>query len=379
MNEKEIAEIRRRFHPEKSNITHVRGCYVNEKGEIISEMMQPLSVMPQEEAEKMLAILKRTLSGTMGKNLFDINFSTQQVVDGEEHKLLMTLRNSSLQDEAAVQAFYQQVIRSLSLEENYLILLAQDKYDVPYRAKDGEKLEDASSDVFSYILCSICPVKMTKPALSYSVVKNEFCSCTTDWIVAAPELGFLFPAFDDRAANVYGALYYSRDTQENHQAFVDAVFQSEIPMPAAAQKELFQAVLEETLAEDCSYEVVQAVHSRLCEMVETHKVNKEVEPLVISKHAVKSLLSSCGVDQTRVDAFEEKYTAEFGADTALSPRNIVDTKQFEVKTPDVSIRVNPDRCGLVQTRIIDGAKYIVIRADEGVEVNGVNVQIAEQA
>ncbi|MEM1484861.1 DUF4317 domain-containing protein [Oscillospiraceae bacterium PP1C4] len=376
MNEKEIAEIRRRYRPDKNNITHICGCYVNEKREIVSEFNQSLALMPQEESEKLLAILKRTLAGTQGKNLIDITFDTMQAVDSDEHRLLMALKNSSLKDENAVQSLFQLVMQSLALEGNYLILLAHDTYDVPYRSKDGERQDDASSEVFSYILCSICPIKTTKPALSYHLFDNAFHSCKEDWLVAAPELGFMFPAFDDRSSNIYNALYYSRDITENHQEFVDAVFHTEIPMPAAAQKETFQAILEETLADDCSYEVVQAVHDQLCEMIEQHKTNKEPEPLVISKNTVKSVLESCGVSDSRVMAFDEKYDAEFGANTDLSPRNIVDAKQFEVRTPDVTIHVNPERSGLVETRMINGTKYILIRVDEGVEVNGVNIHIS---
>jgi len=375
MNEKEVAEIRRRFRQDKSNITHIRGCYVNEKREIVSEFDQALALMSQEETETFLAILKRTLSGTLGKNLIDISFETDQVVHGEEHKLLMTLRNSSLKDETAVQTFFQRVIGSLNVEGNYLILLAHDRYDVPFRSKDGEKQADASSEVFSYILCSICPVKLIHPALSYYVFENQFRNRSADWIVSAPELGFIFPAFDDRSTNLYNALYYSHDIKENHDEFVDAVFQSEIPLPAAEQKEMFQAMLEETLAEDCCYEAVQAVHEQLCGMIEEHKSNKEPAPLVISKETIKGVLKSCGASDSGMTAFEEQYNAQFGADTELSPRNLVDTKQLEVCTPDVTIRVNPERSDLVETRVINGVKYILIRADEGVEVNGVSVHI----
>lgn len=377
MNEKEISEIRRRFRPDKSNITHIRGCYVNEKGEIISQFDQSLLSTPQEESENILSVLKRTLSGTLGKNLIDIVFDTQQVVDSDEHRLLMSLKNSSLNDEEAVQSFFQRVIQALHLDDNYLILLTYDTYDVPYRSKDGEKLEDASSEVYSYILCSICPVKMTKPALSFYVNENKFHNRMADWIVAAPALGFLFPAFDDRSANIYNALYYSHDITENHQEFVDAIFNSEIPMPAAAQKEAFQSILGDTLDEDCSYEVVQAVHDQLYEMIEEHKLDKEADPLVISKHTVKKVLQNCGVSDSHVADFEEKYDDAFGAGAQLSPKNIVDTKQVEVRTPNVTIRVNPDRSDLVETRVINGVKYILIRADEGVEVNGINVHITE--
>ena len=375
MNEKEIAEIRRRFRPEKSNITRIRGCYVNDQREIVSEFSQPLGLMPQEESEELLAILKKTLSGAIGKNLIDIEFATQQVLEGEEHKLLMALKDSSLENDDAVREFYRRVIQTLDMEGHYLILLAYDQYDVPYYTKDGEKQED-SSEVFSYFLCSVCPVKLTKPALGYYVSENSFRNIRTDWVVSAPELGFLFPAFNDRSANIYNALYYSRNIAESHTEFVDTVFKSEIPMPAAAQKETFQAVLEETVAEDCSFDVVQAVQGQLSEMIEEHKNNKEEEPLVVSKKTVKGILESCGVSEDRVTAFEEKFDMEFGADTEISPRNLIDTKQLEVRTPDVTIRVNPERNDLVETRIIDGTKYILIRADEGVEVNGVSIHIS---
>ena len=193
--------------------------------------------------------------------------------------------------------------------------------------------------------------------------------------MSAPELGFLFPAFQDRSANIYSALYYTRDIAENHKEFVDAVFRSEIPLPAAAQKEAFQSILGETLAEDCKYDVVQAVHDQLSGMIEEHKTNKEAEPLVVSKNTVKRVLENCGISESRVEAFDEKYDAEFGPDTDISPRNIVDSKQFEVCTPDVTIRVNPERSDLLETRVIDGKKYILIRAEEGVEVNGVRIHI----
>ena len=379
MNEKEISEIRRRLRPDKNNITGIRGCYVNEKREIISLFSQSLALMPQEESEEYLSLFKRTLSGTLDKNLIDISFSTQQVVDSEEHKLLMALRDSSLKDETAVQTFFQHVIQALQLEGNYLILLANDTYDIPFRAKDGQKQDDACSEVYSYILCSICPVKMTKPALSYSALENGFHNSKAGWVVSAPELGFLFPAFDDRSANLYDSLYYSRNIQETHSEFVDAVFHSDLPMPAAVQKETFQTVLEDSLAEDCSYEVVQSIHEQLCEKIETHKEEKEESPLAISKNELKSALESCGVSQKHVDAFEEKFDTDFGAGAELSPHNVVDSKRFEIRTPDVMIQVNPEHSDLIETRIIGGSKYILIRADKNVEVNGVNIRIEDNA
>lgn len=377
MNEKEIAEIRRRFRPDKSNITRVRGCYVNEKREIVSQFDQSLRIMSQEESEALLGILKKTLSGTLGKNLVDIEFATQQVVDGEEHKLLMALRSSSLDDEEAVQTFFNRVIEVINLDENYLILLAYDKYDVPSYTKDGEK-QNESTDVFSYFLCSICPVKMTKPALGYYAPENMFRNITADWVVSPPELGFMFPAFDDRSTNIYNAIYYSRNIAENHPEFIETVFKTDIPMPAAAQKETFETILSDTIADDCSLNVVQAVHEQLSGMIVEHKANKIREPLTISKQTIKDVLETCGVSEDHMSAFEERYDDAFGADKEISPRNIVDTKQIELRTPDVTIRVSPGCGDMIETRVINGRKYILVRADQGVEVNGVAISILEQ-
>lgn len=375
MNEREVAELRRRFKAEKSNITHVCGCYVNENREIISEFDQSLAMLSPEESEKLLSILRRTLSGTLGRNLLEITFETKQVVEGAEHRLLMSLRSSQLKDREARSTLFQKVIQSLDLEGNYLILLAYDSYDVPYRAKDGSRQEDASSDVFSYLLCSVCPVKQTKPALTYSAHENLFHDLAVNWVIAPPETGFLFPAFDERSTNIYNALLYTKNAADTHPDFVDALFRQEAPMAAAVQGETFQAILGESLAKECSCQVVQRVHDHLYSMVEEHKASKDPEPLVISRDAVTQVLASCDVDAGHVEQFEAQYDQSFGEGAWLNPRNLLDTRQIEIKTSDVTIRVDGARGDLVETRVIDGARYILIRAEDEVLMDGVPIHI----
>lgn len=377
MNEKEIAEIRRRFKPDKSNITHVRGCYVNEKREIISEFDQSLTLSRQEDAEKLLNVLRKTLSGTAGKNLLDIEFDTRQVVEGEEHRLLMALRDSRLGDQEAVHALFQRVIASLDLEGNYLILLAHDTYDVPYRSKDGMRQEDASDQVFSYILCSICPVKAGKVQFGYCPEESRFQNFVPGQIVAAPELGFMFPSFDDRAANIYNALFYSKNTEEIHQDFIDAVFRTQVPMSAGHQREAFHEALSQALEKECSYDVVQSVHEQLRERLEVHKESRDPEPLTIYQGELGDILKNSGLSEERIDDFQGRCRESFGEDAELRPANLIDSRRFAIATPEVKISVDPKFSYLVQTKVIDGRKYILIAADSGVEVNGVNVNITE--
>jgi len=376
MNKKEIAELRRRINIEKHNISCIRGCYVNEKREIVSEFTNTLSLMPEEETEKFLQIFKKSLSGSLNRNLVDIGFSTAQVEGSDEHKLLMTLRSSALKDDESVSKIFSTIIGSLEFEGSYLILLMSDIYDVPVRGKDGRRLEDSSSQ-FSYIMCCICPVKPTKSALGYNPADNGFRSTGCDYIVASPEIGFLFPAFDNRATNIYSALYYTRNSAENHKELTDAVFHAEIPKPADEQRDSFCSVLAESLEEECSYKVLKTVHTQLSELISEHEADKtDDEPLVISKGEVNAILESCGVSEEHINSFAEKFDEEFGSGTDLIPQNLINSK-FEIHTENASVRVAPDRTDSIETRIIDGVKYILIRADEAVEVNGITINISE--
>jgi len=377
MNKTDISEIRRRINIDKNAIDCIRGCYVDEKGEIISMFSHSLLTLPQEEAEKYLAIFRKTLSGLPGKNLVEISFRPDQVMEGEEHRLLTAMNNTALKVDQAVERFFDTVIEKLTFEGNYLILLMHDSYDVPFRARDEYKVDQVSNDMFQYILCAVCPVKMTKPALCYCAEDRGFHDRDLEWIVSAPELGFMFPAFEEGGANIYSALYYNRDAAENHREFVEAIFDGKPPMPAAEQKEVFEAILGDTLEEECNLEVVQTVHEQIREMIEDRKLEKSPELPTVSKKEVGTMLKSCGVSEEHVQAFEERFDEEFGPAMDLSAQNIVNVKQFELKTPDVTIKVNPERSDLVQTRMIDGSRYILIRADEGVEVNGVNISIGD--
>ena len=378
MNNKEIGEIRRRLRRERSNITALYGCYVNENKEIITQFRQSTAIMPENESDKYYALLRRALSGTIGKNLIDISFKTSQVAGSPEHQLLMDLRKSTLKDEELLASFYQKIIDSVELDSNYLILIGCDSYDVPFKSKDDEMQRDASEETYTYLICAVCPVKQTKPNLHYVAEEKIFHDGAMNQMVSAPAIGFLFPAFDNRATNIYNALYYTHDTKQGQDAFVEAIFNTPVPKPAAEQKKSFEALLTTSLGEECSMDVMQTVHEQLCQRIELHKESKVPDPLLVSKDDVREVLTSCGVSEESVAKFSVDYDEVFGFETDLHPKNIIDNKRFEVKTPDVSIKVDPTRTDLIETRIIGGVKYIMICADEDIEVNGVNIHIKDR-
>ena len=371
MIEKEIAELRRRYRKEKSNISRICGCFVNEQKEVISKFDQSLGLMQEDDADGLLSVLKKTLSGNIGRNLLEIDFSAQDVMEGDAHKLLTDLRSTELRDSSLVDRLYEKIISSYEFEGNYVILLAHDKYDVFTYSADGEKGE--SGEVFSYIICAVCPIHSGKAALSYYVPGNCFRTVCADTMLSAPEFGFMFPAFEDRGANIYGALYYTKNLRDSHTAVVDALFSSELPsMPAAEQKDTFGNILQSAMEEDCSMKVVRSVFSQVNQMIAEHKEQKIEAPLVMSKSDAADMLRYCGVPEERVTSFEEKYTEEFGESAEINPKNVAEPA-LKVKTPEVTIKINTGHSDLIETRVIDGVRYIMIRADDDVEVNGVNI------
>ena len=374
MNDKELREVRKRFRPDQNNISHIRGCFVNEKKEIVTEFNESLALCPQEETESLLAIMKKTLSGSLGTNLIDLKFRTEQVRESDEHALLMALKRSELSDDDAVHELFFRIKENITLGGNYVILLAFDKYDYFEYGKDGEKNED-SFGVYNFFVCSICPIKHMKSAVSFHAYDNTFHTLSSDSLIGAPELGFIFPAFEDRQENIYGSLYYTHDITKNHTDFVKRIFDLELPMPAAVQKETFDECLSETMSGGCNFELLCSVQEQISEMIEEHKEEKSAEPLRVSKNEIKNTLKYCGIEEEKLEEFDKLYDEQFGEKTEVAPQNIVDVKKLEVKMPDVTIKVNPKRRDLVSTQIINGAKYILIKADENVSVNGIDIKI----
>lgn len=376
LNEKEIAEIRRRFNPQKTNIIGVHGCYVNENREIVAEFNQPLAALTQDETESMLALLKKLLSGGLDRNLIDIEFSNEQVLGGEEHKRLLKLRDSALCDEPELKALFSDIIETVRVEGAYLILAAADNYDVFTYREDGKKDED-STELFKYFLCGVFPVKMTKPQLSFAAFDNTFKNIVANSVITAPLLGFMFPAFDDRAANIYNALFYTKDSAANNSEIIDRLFKAEPPMPAAEQRETFNSLLNGVTNDENNLEIIKNIQDEISGMITEHKESREREPLAVSRDDICDILRSADMSEEKIETFKAGFDESFGEKARLNPQNLVETKRLELTGADISIKINPERSELVETRVIDGVKYILIRADEEIEVNGVPINIGE--
>ena len=354
MNKKEINEIKKQFTPENCTITRICGCYVDGDKNKKTELAQTFLTLTEEENFKYFTIFKSTLSGTLGKNLLNMEFPAVQEQEGGTQEFLMKLKNSKLEENALVEEFYNKVIDTYQYGENYYIILVYGVYDVPGQTLDGIENEDASDYVYDYLLCSICPVKLTDAGLCYNEKTNHIESRIRDWVVSAPVHGFLFPAFNDRMTDIHGLLYYTKNSELMQEDFIDRTLGCGAPLSFKAQQETFQDIIENTLGEQCD----------------------APEPPELDKLDMKKLLEDSGVKAEAIESFETAFDSIVCNEEKpkFSAATVASTRSFDIKMPDVVIKVKPERTDLVETRYIDGRQYIMIEVNDSVEVNGINVR-----
>nr|WP_294491775.1 DUF4317 domain-containing protein [uncultured Mediterraneibacter sp.] len=372
MNKKEILEIRKQFTPANCAITRICGCYVDHEKNKKLESKDAFLSLPEEETFKYFDIFKKTLSGTVGKNMLNMEFPLEAEMPGGTQEFLLKLRDSRLEDDMLLEEFYDKVIATYEYAENYYIILIHAMYDIPGKSSDDIEMFDASDEVYEYLLMSICPVSLSKAGLYYNAQDNRIEDRVRDWIVDMPDKGFLFPAFNDRSTDLHSMLYYTKKSSELQPELIDQLLGAKMPMSADDQKETFQMIIEDTLGEDGDYETVRSIHETLNDLIEEHK--EEPEPLALDKTEMKKIFEQSGVDAEKMENFDRNFEENAGEKAALLATNIADTRKFNIETPDIIIKVNPDRADLVETRVIDGRQCLVIPVDDHIEVNGINVR-----
>lgn len=373
MNKKEANEIKKLFTPANCAISRICGCYVDAEKNKRTEIKEAFLSLPEEEAFKYFTIFRSALSGTMGKNMVNMEFPLHTEEEGGTQNFLLKLRDSQLKDDVLIEEFYDKVIASYDFGENFYIILIHCAYDIPARSSDGLEMYDASDFVYEFLQCTICPVKLSKAGLCYNTEANVIENRSRDWIVEAPDTGFLFPAFTDRNTDIHSLLYYAKNPEQMPERLIDELLGCIIPMSAKSQKETFQAIVEETLGDNCDFETVKSLHENLNEILEETK--DEPAPFTLDKYQMKRLLENNGASQEKLEEFEQRYGEN--EEQSVPPflaTNVVNTRSFEIKTADVSIKVAPDKTHLVENRMIDGRPCIVIGISEHVEINGITVR-----
>ena len=417
MNKKDILEIKRRFKKEACTFTRMCGCYVDADHNKITKIGETFLNLEDEEFYKYLEIAKKVLSGTIGNNLLELEFPlAEETADGRQ-QFLMGLRESKLKNDDLLDTFYDMIIDSYDYVGNYLILIFHDAYDVMTKTSDNGKL-DESEEVYEYLLCAICPVNLTKPGLGYREDENRIGPRIRDWVVGAPDTGFVFPAFTDRSTDIHSVMFYTRDTKTPHAEFMEAGLGCGAKFTATEKKITFQNMVKDVIGEDdeecdAMFLDIQGNLNGLIDVPAEDEEEKEPMPLTLSD--IDAVLSDSGLSKEQAAFIEKTYEDTFGGDLP-SAEHLVDPKLVdanakrreklelveqveslkhqleetrsipvddseddvpEIKTYDVILRVKPEKIGQIHSDTINGKKCLIIPMEdnEHAAVNGINTTI----
>lgn len=356
MIKKEIAEIKKQLDLTKGALTRVCGCLVDEEKNLTLTMEEAFGSLPEEEQFKYLELFRKALSGSLGKNLFSVSFSTDAEREGTPHETLMKLKTSALKDEEALTDMYEALAATLEIEDKYLILFLHGIYDIPGKGTDHTTMVDASEDVYEYLIGVVCPVKLAKPGL---VVKEKIENRIRDQVVEMPVTGFLFPAFTDRTTDIHELLFYSKSADLPQKALVTDWLEANLPAPETVQKEQFQTLIEDTFGTDCSLNTVKQIQETLIEKLEDGLETEE-----LSASDMRAFLQQVGaenVEQIRDDLIP------------MTVAGITETKDLKIKSDTATVSVKQEYADDVRVELVDGRKCLILPLEGEVTANGIHV------
>lgn len=356
MNKKEILELRKTFRPEECNISRIATCYVTSEKEKILEKSQAFLSLPEEEAFKYFDILKQALSGTVGKNLYTLKTNSIHPADESPQKL-ETLRKYHMNDEGMLTDFFDSIIGSYDSSENYLIIVVNGLYDIPGVTSDDQELEDASDEVYSYILTCICPVELDKPGLSIDCTKPAILDKERDWMVKNPVNALLYPAFTDRATDIHHALYFAKKAENSQDDFLKELIGSEMMLSDKEEHEWFLDTLNHAHEEQMPLETAKEIHTKLVEK-SLEKENLSSAGMLSKKELLQVIDKELNADQ--VKDIDEDYDKTVGKENDITIKNLVNPKKMVIQTGTAKVEIDSDYADMVETKRIDGRLYLAV-------------------
>ena len=403
MNKKDVHEIKRRFTKNGCTFTKMCGCYVDGEHNKITTFTETFLNLEEDEFFKYLDIAKKVFSGTLGNNLLELEFPLAEEAPGGRQQFLLGLRESQLKNEDLLDRFYDLVIESYSHVGNYLILVFHDAYDVMKKTKDNIE-EDESEEVYEYLVCAICPVELSKPALGYQEEGNCIRSLIRDWVVGMPDTGFVFPAFTERSSDVHSVMFYTKNAKQPHSEFVEAGLGCVPRLTATEKKMTFEDIVKNVIGENEESKVLYMdIHDNINEMVELKRQGYEdeegmsdKEPIMLTSLAFADILLDSGLTEEQTSKIEKSYEETFGedlpeAEKLVEPKLIEANQrrkdrlelitqvenlkqQLEAKNAEneILVQIQPEKTEKIYTTMIEGKKCLVIpiEEDEKTTING---------
>ena len=426
IKKKDILEIKKRFKKDDCTFTKLCGCYVNSEKKIILDIEETFLNLDEDVFFKYLEIAKKTLSGTIGNNLLELNFPNNEEYMGDKQKFFLELKRSGLKNPKLLNTLYQSIIDTYEYEGNFLILLFHDAYDVMKKTSDNAKL-DESEEVYEYIICAICPVSLSKAGLGYLQDENKIGARIRDWIVEMPSNGFLYPAFIDRSSDIDSVIYYTKNPKDPHPELMEETLGCTSKQTAAEQKETFNSIIRSAIPDEKkSEEVIIELQENINNLIEEHDAiyDDNDEPIVVNNTVIQDILNDSGVSEEISEKINKSYIDKF-QDAPPVAEHLVDSKALAANAEkkkqenlvkrvegvkqkleetkeelqsakseesevadvadvaiedsteyDVVLHVKPEKVSQITSQLIDGKKCIIIPIEENehTTVNGIDIE-----
>lgn len=402
MNKKEVSEIKRQFKMDNEDmlINNIAVYYINKENEIIcseikhfTELKDMVAGYPESDKswgqldeENFIEIFKKTLSGQLGKGLVEYAFPNEILLEKDNcYTKLTNLLDGHLENKKDVDSYISFLADSLNKNEEYAICIASCTYTLPVKDINGFKVTDdslkSSVDEFDFIITSICPVSLTKIGLYYNKEKTTIeHKENTDKIIEMPIEGFIFPAFNDRTADINNILVYNKKAKEPDKALINIALGCNFTMTSDEEQEKFNILVTKIISGNddtnvgIDYNITQAMHQIISDKISSNVLDTEIT--TISRSELKSILKQSGVSNKNLEKYDEIYDEVIkNKNYQFKAVNAINASKLNIKSPDVVINVNSDASDKVTAQIIDGKKCLVVELDENVDINGLNVRI----
>lgn len=368
MNKKEIAELRKLFKPETTAIDFVVNVYVTIREDgvpVLSVKKNRLLAMEETDILQRLELSKKTLGGSLEKNLLSVDIPASECAEDGCQDRLYKFLHSRFDNPDRLDELIEIITENCDIGAPYMIQLVHGCYDVV------SKKTEESEEIYEYIICSLCPVTPVKTGLYYDSAKHAFKPVPKTMIAGSPVAGFLYPAFNERASDVNQVLFYTKKPNEVPLSLIEAITGGKQPVPADVQQALFQDMIQAAIG-DTDFETMKQIHEEIRVRIDgAHFDGKDTK---IGKDGIKGILrSACpDIDETAVDEAYEKTMAGYD-DSSLTLENITDITKFDVSLPDITIKAKPGKVSRIEQKLIDGKKCFVIPVYGNIAINGVNV------
>lgn len=351
MLKSDILEVKRALKPKFGNIKEIWATYANMEKAILFSSKKEMLSLSEEEQLVYSNLFSKILSGKKEKNLFIFPTGVSKEVESTLYSI------SKDCEEEAVKKLTNKIISEYKADDSFAVLVATVTYDIPSYASDGTKLED-SDGLYHFMVGAICPTKLEKPNLVYKRDKNFFEKANRDFVLQTPEIGLLYPVFENRELNANKLLYYAKKSKKDsdlHPELLSNIFEADIPATSEVQKVDFAEKISE------SFEGKKDVHKLL-----DVKNSIEEKQFMLEMSGEEPVLSKDDIN----DIFVKNGGKEVEFEEDVSLAAVFSDKLVISGANGLKINLTPEDVKTILQKNIDGRNYLLIPTED-LNFNGV--------